>query len=378
MRENFIEFQETSKIINNYLDLLSYSFCSRCGIINNTPVSTKNLMWNIHHMGNIHEYIQGIEKGKLMNWVDDINHGFLHGLCTSMVSGILQRGNYVDMNKSISNPPNSIYHSDRYNQEISFDQLNASCLLHDFLKSNGYHEREQEEHDRELEKIIPNLISQTYSHINPIDYNNPFLVADVIELRRYPDYLDWYKSGKIENQITEEEEKIFNCFYTHIRPSLEKCFIHREESWARHGPEIPQDFSIRKYPQSNYEPFAFEIDRIPFNYCFNHGIDFKTKYINPWGIVKGIIPLSDFEKMAKIVLDHPKKHDVLHAIFDTDFNDWVFVINHKDGPEYQTEWVLDLIDGLLKNGCKVIQQETLNKFIHLSDVITNRMLFLSK
>jgi len=333
----------------------------------------------VHHRGDINTHINGLESSIIDNWIRDEKHGLLHGFCTGIISGLLLRGEFLEINKCISDPSVTSYKSVRFNEDISFGGLNATCFLHDLLKANGnYHEQEQEVHDRELVRYAPNLIPQAYTHINPLEYNHPFLIADVVELRRYEDYKNWYNQGKVEHLIDEDDLQLIDCFYSNIRPSLERSFSHRSEAWARHGPESPQNLSVNKYPQGDYEPFAFEIDRLPFNYCYNHGICVRTGFVNSWAILRGIIPLSIFEQKAEIVFNHPRKHEVLHGKFNTGFNDWVFVVNYeKDNPKYQTEWVLDLMDELIGMGCRVVNQSTLNSFVHLINSLTDRMKFLS-
>jgi len=375
MRSNFESFQKTSKVINDYLELLIYSLCSRCAKNNNTPVSVSNLLWNVHHRGSINDLLAGVKYRDINGWTSDLKHGLMHGMSTSIVAGILMRGEFGLLNKSLSDVNNPKYFSDKCNSKISIDLLHASCLLHDFLRTKGH---KIKNHDSDLESYFPSLLPQVYSHLRPKEYNHPFLIADVIELRRYKDYKKWYKSGRIESLLDPDEVDYFDCYYSNIRPSLEKCFIHRGETWARHGAEIKQDLSLDKYPQNTYYPFPFEIDRLPFSYCFHHGV-FSDR-INAWGIFRGIIPLSEFrKKKCKIVFEHPQKHDVLHADFKTGFDDWVFVINYeKDNPIYQMDWVLDMIDEMIGNGFKVVEQKTLNNFIHIVNATTDRMLFLSE
>lgn len=374
MRKHFEDFQKTSKVINEYLDLLIYSLCSRCAIDAGTPAYTSDLLWNVHHNGRINDLLFGVQHKDIPNFMDDIKHGMMHGLSTSIVSGVLLRNEFELMNKSLCNAKTPQYYSAKYGIDISFDKLNASCLLHDYLRTTGHLIKD---HDKNLEKVFPNLMDEVYCHLKPKRYDHPFLISDVVELRRYDDYKKWYKADRIEGILSDEEELYFGYYYRNIRPSLEHCFIHRNETWLRHGAEVPQNMTSDTYPQSNYTPFAIEIDRLPFNYCFNHGV--YPEQIGSWAMFRGILPFFEFKrKKCKVILDHPKKHDVIHAVFNTTFDDWVFVVDYKESdPRYQIEWVLDLTNELIARGHKVVQQETLNKFIQVANRVEDRMKFVS-
>ncbi len=185
------------------------------------------------------------------NWLNDLEHGFVHGLSVCFVAWLL-------------------------NNKVSSKTL-ASCLLHDFLRSNGI----DDNHDILLRNIFSHLSEETYRHSNPLDTdtNRLLIIADREELKRYDDYRKWIDTSLFTHSLTEEQSNILNIYYQHIRPGICDVFSHYDEIWLRHGPEGEMKslrFSeIKDYPDSSGNVggnnYSVELDKMPLNGCCGHG-----------------------------------------------------------------------------------------------------------
>lgn len=165
--------------------------------------------------GNCHHSLLGpqrIPKHVLDAWVEDEEHGFVHGVLTAFWAMI--RGGMLGEHSARS------------------EHLLASCILHDFGRFVG----EEERHDQRLREWFPNLWEETYSHSTGL--NSPITFADRHELLRYEDWQVWVDLIKVWQRTPNEEELAYHqFFYQHIRPALSSILQDNGQLWLRHYPE---------------------------------------------------------------------------------------------------------------------------------------------
>tara|TARA_R110001606_G_scaffold393369_1_gene563206 strand:- start:98 stop:691 length:594 start_codon:yes stop_codon:yes gene_type:complete len=141
---------------------------------------------------------KNIDNNYYINYFNDIEHGFFHCFCCCYIS-------YIINNKKLDEP------------------LIYSLLLHDFLKCNDY---SQKEHDKKLIDYYPNLITETYTHSDPLDENKCLITCDRIELRRYKDFNNWVDNRyyKLYDNMSKKQTFKIEYFYKKLRPVLEKIY----------------------------------------------------------------------------------------------------------------------------------------------------------
>jgi hypothetical protein len=268
--------------------------------------------------------------------------------------------------KDIDPETYSDYQSAYSSTPISFERLTASCLLHDFLKCSG----QEADHDADLIKTFPDLCVETYSHAKPKDHKHPLLIGDVLELRRFDDHASWYDPKVVEADLDVEQREIVGHFYRCVRPALLFAFQHRDQPWVAHGPEVEMDLKSPRYPQHPVSWVAVEIDRVPFNHCFVHDQSLPA----PWGRLRGAIPISKLKERGDVKPHMEFYRDHLFATADTTKNDWMFVTNKQSTAKQP--WLEPTIQSLVKDGHMLIELNVLNKFLHVAQVIRDRILIL--
>ena len=390
---NNYRYNKTCRHLEACLDLLQYALCFRCASEQGIRPATKRF----HHCGRILSHMKGkFTRDQFEAWVADTEHGLFHGLCAAMMAGlvIMDEFDYIKEIMSLGgefllvkeknlgtrkvtvqiddviNPETySDYHSKHCPEPLSFEKLMASCLLHDFLKCSGG----DAGHDHNLKGVFPDLLERTYSHANPADHQHPLLVADVLELKRFPDHLTWYKQEVAEANLSDDRKEIVDCFYKTVRPALETAFKNRHEVWLAHGPEVPQDLSEPTFPQHPHDWMAIEVDRLPFNRCVLHDRHMESA---PWSYLRGVVCLSDFKRLGGEVGCHMEFYrDHYYAKSNLRWDDWAF-ITYSQSPSKQM-WVKALASDLIAKGHKVVEMTVLNKFMHLASVIRDRVLIFS-
>ena len=346
-----------------------------------------------HHCGRIYSHLQGSASSQQIDvWIDDIEHGLFHGLCTGMASGFVLQDEFpqmveligkageflyikeknlqnrqqaLDISKMIDVRTYSDYESKHAYEPISFERLAASCLLHDFVKCNRVNDLG---HDADLERIFPDLLPATYTHAWPPNAHHPLIIADVLELRRFPDWRDWYRPGEIEPFLSEAQLEMAVCFYDCIRPALEQIFKYRDEPWISHGPEVPQTLP-GNYPQHPVEWIAVEIDRAPFENCLVHDNAMASA---PWSCLKGVMNFSKFKSLNGLAKPHQECYrDHLYAKVKAQFTDWVFLTDSEVTPH--ADWVKPMIESLVTQKVPIVSRKLVNKLIRLSTLIEDRM-----
>lgn len=348
-----------------------------------------------HHCGRIYTNLsgKGVPQHHIHNWDADTEHGLFHGLSAAIIATLILKDEIDHIKELISiggehllikeknlstrhvsqdiatiiDPRNySTYKSKHADLPLSYEGVVASCLLHDFLKVNGH---PQERHDSDLRNVFPNLEEAAYYHASPPHHHHPLLKADVIELRRYSDHLNWYRPEQVEGDLCKSQERILKCYYDTIRPALETAYINRDQPWIRHGPEVEHNMKDSRYPQHPNEWVAVEIDRLPFGHCFDHDHDQTSA---PWSLIRGIISLKDFGEKGGAAKPHMESYrDHLFAKCHTNFEDWIFVIDNRASPHQK--WASAMVDDLIERKCKVVERQVLNKFIHICHMITDRL-----
>ena len=325
-----------------------------------------------HHKGIINNFLQSQSKSseKMINkFFGDVEHGFFHGLMASFICYIINLdGNLVSKEKNL-------------------EQIFISATLHDFLKANGV---EQKLHDKELRNVYSNLLEETYVHSDPPDKfsKKHLIVADRLELRRYPDYKNWVDSRFYElyEKMKPETREILNMFYENVRPAMEYLYSNKNDTFIRHGTEVQQEiienifppskttyYSLTKKPDNLY---PVEIDMVPFCSIINNNIVEGNKWhkdnqnghcsnhdgMSQWNIIKGYISNSDFKKSG--VLINTNKRDHLFAKSNIRTENWTFLYQNLDKP-------LNL-ENVTKDAKYLRSRTGINPFEYLILIIKNK------
>lgn len=340
-----------------YLDSCIDMICSRC---------SKNP--KIHHNGIINTFLT--TKKNSLHLLDayfkDTEHGLFHGIMCGFIISLLHKDKNIGEKKCI------------------LEKEYISVFLHDILKCNGY---SQEEHDKCLSEFYPNLKDETYTHSNPSEtlQNEYLILADRIELMRYPDYKSWVdeRHTKIFQTMEETTKCLIEQFYSKIRNVLLFFFSNSDSTFLRHGLEKLEESNFVKYaifpPKGSYlelgNGYPIEIDRPPFgivnNYntndtngaCSNHGLN------NNWNKVKGYIRYTDFCNFGgKIIDSHERDH--LYANSSIKLKDWVFMYQNINENNFQ-------IVKLIENDINILPQKLINKLYTFVKLIKDRLIVLS-
>lgn len=377
-------FDETCSYISEYLDLVQCSLCFRCA--KDKGIGGKG--W--HNCGRIYSHLVGHKTTTLQahNWAEDTEHGMFHGFCTGIMGGLLFEDEFSKIKELIPKGTEflfikeknlksrtaskldfdpktySDYHSNCCNEIFSFEKYVASTLVHDFVKVNG----REDGHDLLLRSVFPDLMEATYTHAKPPEYKHPLVVGDVLELRRFPDWKDWYKAGSVETLLDRKKLRMVECFYHCIRPALKHMFVNRRSFWIRHGAEVEQDILKSIYPQHPVEWLAVEMDRLPFAGCIQHDKDTAAA---PWAYMSGIMCFEDFQKLGGQARPNMEGYrDHLFVKMNARWDDWVFVLG-KCIPNQK--WPVSLVEEVIMKGYKIVPMELLLKFISLSDNLLDRV-----
>ncbi len=124
------------------------------------------------------------------NWIKDTEHGVFHGLMVGFIAYLYQPSTAIN--------------------------LFYDFILHDFIKCSFGNQ----DHDISLKQYFV-LDEETYRHSNPSDIYHPLVVADRVELMRYPDHKQWLKWDQLDYPLPWN---FIHNFYAIDRPKLEKKF----------------------------------------------------------------------------------------------------------------------------------------------------------
>jgi len=326
IRPHLKTISQLSSLFNKFLHKYISFFCGRCEGIG-------------HHKGLINEYLRPINRYKpdmINRFFGDVEHGFFHGLMAAFICYLINEDE-----KLIDQKTNSL------------EKIFMSATLHDFLKANGV---EQKEHDIQLKKLFPKLCEETYVHSDPPKkfHNKHLIIADRLELRRYPDYKDWVDQRfyNLYDTMKSSTVDLLNLFYDNFRPALQYIYTHQFQPFLRHGPELEQDKLEDFFPPSNttyvkttnlQNLYPIETDLPPFcsvgengeicekkswyndnqhGYCSNHD------GMAAWNIVKGYIAISNFKKNGVVVNSDQRDH--LYAKSQIPIKEWIFIYQNLE------------------------------------------------
>jgi len=215
-----------------------------------------------------------------------------------------------------------------------------------------------------------------------------------------------HHNGEIlEYLINQENIDIFNgimtAYYADISPkSYANCLINpnpkkdllyktliyfyknKDQVFIRHGLEKikKSDYNIHSIfpPKNSYhdinkemnliDHYAIELDKVPFNYCSNHG----HAYGSPWYYIAGYIALKDFVGTTKLSQDR----DHFYATSNLKANNWVFVLNDFDSnidlnSDISRTDLVRNVEQIQNSGLRYINKNVLQKFFHLVLLIEN-------
>lgn len=126
------------------------------------------------------------------SWVEDEEHGLVHGYFVSFFATILA--------------------------PKPCTRLIRSCLLHDYFKCLG----QEEHHDKKLKSLNLDLEDATYNHSKPPDESHPLIMADRIELLRYDDWALWVNKKMLTTKFSEIDLEEFYQKRTYLVPRIKK------------------------------------------------------------------------------------------------------------------------------------------------------------
>lgn len=249
-------------------------------------------------------------------WEHDIEHGIFHGLMVGFIVYLLD----------LKLVPT----------------LMPDFLLHDFLKCAGV---PQESHDSALESYFL-LDPVTYRHSRPSDNDkdHPLIIADRVELMRYPDHRSWVDFSRVNRNKLPWD--LVEAHYRCVRPHLEKLFRDRCGIWVRHFDErgvFPELKIIARdgcYPEEAWEPphpdrqgfFSVEIGTLYGLYGLANRL---TWPVYSEMMTQGFLPL-EYIKKTRSPLMLCKDHYTTSV--RAPHKEWVFM----DVPPYDT-WDLGMV-----------------------------------
>jgi len=220
--------EQTNKKLIHFLQVLE-----ACINYQNFPIKQRQRSRFVHHspgyLQNGLTPLQTVPNKMIKAWVEDTEHGLLHGLSVAFFAIL-----FNNKGKLFYSPKNEI--------------IIVSSLLHDFLRCSNIHE----EHDIKLKDWYPSLDPITFHHSNPPKKQayHPLVVGDRIELLRYNDHSGWVHEAVMEPYLQDKEFRdTVIVYYRFIRPALEKIFQNKDEAWMRHA--VESDFVIRIAPKIN-------------------------------------------------------------------------------------------------------------------------------
>jgi len=324
-------YQDLCKTFEAFLENLGHIFCGRCFDEFGNDVRANANYWR-HHIGLAYKLCQSEKPVDVNTWFDDLDHGLFHGIMVCFMAQLTSSGS---ISKKISLSHKSSIHG------VSDGDINLwiSCLLHDFLKTQGY---SQEDHDKLLIEFFPKLDPQTFIHANPTDETHSLVIGDRIELRRYPDFDTW-KKDELSYQLEPKIRKLVDLFYNVLRPALKAIMESRKDIWLRHGLENTSVGYARDFPppgsyvaMSKDKAFPIEIDTFPFNQCSNHGEKDRHPYAAkakmneywPFAEVRGFIPFKKFKSLGGRISNPTQPRDHLYALSEINTKHWIF--SYKD------------------------------------------------
>lgn len=365
IKTNINEITLVANYFNDFLYKYISFFCKKCHNEDNNK-------------SNINSYLQSILKYDIKmidNFFEDTEHGFFHGLMVSFICYV------INDDKNLVGKKNNL------------EQLFISTTMHDFLKTNGV---PQKEHDIKLKQYYPKLCDETYVHSDPPEkyFKKHLIIADRLELRRYPDFYSWVdqRFHKLYKQMTPKTKSILDTFYTIYRPGLEYIFKQREKVFVRYGSEVSELSMSNIFPpnKEGKKTYPIEIDTIPFSsiinneiiwfkdsnqngYCLNHDGNTQCK------LIEGYISMDNFTKSGKVIRNKDKNH--LDANSNINTKNWFFVYQNIEkcfNLKNKTRKYFQSLSQLIENKNMVLSQESVFLIFHFFKIFKCRIVALRK
>ena len=286
-----LKYTQDVQIKSNIRDITSVATCF------NDFLHTYNRIFNDESGVNTYLYsILKCDMEKNDKFFNDTEHGFFHGLMASFICYVINNDTKLTEKKS------------------DLTQLFISATLHDFLKCNNV---PQEEHDKKLKQYYPKLCEETYVHSNPPDkyFRKHLIIADRLELRRYPDYKSWVddRFHKLYTQMSSTTKNTLDIFYTIYRPALEYLFKHKNMVFVNHM------MNTTKKIEKDYPP-------IKKNECYPIGVNTHHFWCNNHSGASNIsayMCIKDFKAPGVII--HKQKDPNLFTKSIHDATKWVYM-----------------------------------------------------
>ena len=217
------EYLRLLEIINESLNAISGFICSRscchqsCLTAqghgqNHTYIGLSKHIW----------YGEKFSEEEILSYENNIKHGVIHGVSTFIAYNIINNKcaellSERIVNKSlystrrelkISNSPDEevtfpkivrkkevLFAEECYNNPTKEEKILVACLMHDFLKCSQGHEN----HDKDLIRYFPRIDEVALRHSDPSkeDELEPLVLADRLELLRYPGHESWIDYNKV-------------------------------------------------------------------------------------------------------------------------------------------------------------------------------------
>lgn len=254
-QDNFNQFQiiNEQKLLK-FIEFFESAICKRCW------AATYNCHGRpYHNHGGILEIIHEfkLERTNFNKWVHEQSHGFLHGFMTLYFAYCLHPNKDELWNSCF------FYNEKKsnYPRVKQGDQFVVSAIMHDFIKTV---EENHNCHDKKLRDISENFDPVVYSHSTPSqsDIAHPIIGADRLELMRFSDYSEWCDMKLLMPYIKNYGSiNLIAHFFRHIRPVIQKMFLHRNDIWISHILEvtwqpivnIKDNKGTRFYPKSHWK-----------------------------------------------------------------------------------------------------------------------------
>jgi hypothetical protein len=287
-----------------------------------------------HHRGEISRFMRscsGLPLSELVRFSEDAEHGLLHGLMTAYPIWVL-RGSAVLSSRMI-----------------------ASCVLHDFLRAA----REiNEDHDRQLRDVFPDLAPPVYWHSKPGPRWSPLVVGDRWELCRFLDWSNWVRPQELRGHPNEA----LAFFYRRLRPALARLWQGRDDCWMGHGPEGADEIDLQRDTFPNFhrtESICIEMDRPPFTRCGSHGPQFL------WGKTRLWTPLRHRDQ----VCGHAQGRDHLALAEPVPTDRWIYVPRERQ----QRGASRVVARKVAEAGLPLVPQHVLNSFWTMMTLFEDRL-----
>lgn len=323
-----------NNLFYDFLDFLESLLCHCCYVWHNN-LNSKQL----HHMGGFLYLLSKnpkISYDQFQSFNKDIEHGFLHGICTAFWSYAQNENKKLLYNKIAG----SQGFKPVWEKDLSEEAIYYSCLFHDFMKTIN----ENDQHDQKLQNFFPLCIQETYRHEKPFltDNNNTLIVSDRIELFRYNNN-EWINKDTLaSSKFYIQNQELVASFYKHLRQCLEYIYVNLDQLWLSHTSEnmYTKTYDLHKDHYPSY--YWIAKDETSKTYGFDEDVE---KYVSVnmdylplsnchYGIIHmhsivGLITKKDFVSYGNEIRHTPKSvngrdHAFMYINQKIPINDWIF------------------------------------------------------